>query len=259
MFKTSFKAALLASAFAGLAATAALADEAVVTPAPMAPVEEPASPWTIGGSVGYTTNYMFRGQTQTHDDGAVFGSFDVGHESGLYAGIWGSSIKEFTPGDDANIELDFYAGFANSINAFSYDVGGVYYMYPGANDAGAEYNYYEIYAKTGYDFGYFSVGDGIYYSPEYTGETGDTIYGYGDLTIPIPGLPFDIAAVGSIGYLEFLSESKGLDDYWDWSAGATASVLGFDLSAKYIGTMGNSAPVTELNDDAFSFTVSRSF
>lgn len=260
MFKTSFKAALLASAFAGLAATAALADEAVVTPAPMAPAaEEPASPWSISATAGFTTNYMFRGITQTQDDPAIFGSFDVSHESGLYAGIWASSI-DFgdAPDDDANLEFDFYAGFANSINNFSYDVGAVYYMYPGANDTAAEYNYWEIYAKTGYDFGYFSIGDGIYYSPEFFGETGDALYGYGDITVPLPFLPFDIAAVGSFGYQSFL-EDNGVDDYFDYSGGLTAAVLGFDLSAKYIGTLGWAGPKGEAADDAFSFTISRTF
>lgn len=271
MFKTSFKAALLASAFAGLAATAALADEAVVTPAPMAPAaaEEPASPFTISATAGFTTNYMWRGQTQTQDDPAIFGSFDVSHESGLYAGIWASNV-DFGDADDANLEFDFYGGFANSINNFSYDLGGVYYLYPGSTEiAGESIDYYEIYAKTGYDFGFLSVGDGVYYSPNYSNDLGDSLYAYGDVTIPIPFLPFDIAAVGSIGYFTFFDDKtrNGLDDYFDYSGGLTASVLGFDLSAKYIGTLGwadtvNGPPrvsKSELADDAFSFTISRTF
>lgn len=279
MFKTSFKAALLASAFAGLAATAALADEAVVTPAPMAPVEEPASPWTVGGTVGFTTNYMFRGFTQTGDDPAIFGSFDVGHESGLYAGIWASSINGgySTPDanglndDGANLEFDFYAGFANSINAFSYDVGAVYYMYPGANEATpapgdptTEANYYEFYMKTGYDFGFFSIKDGIYYSPDFGGQAEDSLYGYGGMDVPLPFLPFGMYLTGQIGYNEFL-DTTFADDYWDYQGGVGASVWGFDMTAMYIGTMGIgptstlTSPKGEANDDAFSFTVSRSF
>jgi uncharacterized protein (TIGR02001 family) len=100
----------------------------------------------IEGNAAVSSNYMWRGMTQTDDAAAVSGGFDLSTESGFYAGTWASNI-DF--GDAASYELDLYAGFAGEVEGgFSYDVGYIAYLYP---DAGAaDYDFGEVYASLGY-------------------------------------------------------------------------------------------------------------
>src|SRR3546814_18335337 len=47
---------------------------------------------TITGSAAVVSDYRFRGVSQTGEEAALQGSIGVSHSSGLYAGVWGSSI-----------------------------------------------------------------------------------------------------------------------------------------------------------------------
>ena len=65
---------------------------------------------------------------QTDDGPAIQGGFD--YEQGLfYAGTWASSV-DF--GDNTTMELDLYGGIAPTWNMLSFDIGALYYAYPGA-------------------------------------------------------------------------------------------------------------------------------
>jgi uncharacterized protein (TIGR02001 family) len=93
-----------------------------------------ASPFS--GNVSLTTDYLYRGVTQTGHRGAIQGGFDYAHPSGLYAGVWGSNISwlqdsgAYTAG--ASLELDTYAGYKGGFaQDFSYDVGFLRYNYSG--------------------------------------------------------------------------------------------------------------------------------
>lgn len=100
----------------------------------------------IEGNAAVSSNYIWRGMTQTDDAAAVSGGFDLSTESGFYAGTWASNI-DFD--DAASYELDLYAGFAGEMESgFSYDVGYIAYLYP---DAGtSDYDFGEVYASLGY-------------------------------------------------------------------------------------------------------------
>jgi uncharacterized protein (TIGR02001 family) len=90
--------------------------------------------WTFPMSVGYVSDYIFRGQSQSWGKGSLQASIEADHKSGLYAGLSIESVSDkWLAG--ANLETDFYAGFRNTIGAteIGYDVGGIYYAYPSAN------------------------------------------------------------------------------------------------------------------------------
>src|SRR6476659_1523036 len=70
---------------------------------------------TFNANVALTTDYVFRGFSQSADGPAVQGGFDA--TCGMfYAGVWASSLDWgtiATPGPDtnaANIEMDWYGG-----------------------------------------------------------------------------------------------------------------------------------------------------
>lgn len=121
---------LLSLAAAGLSASAFAA-------------EEPASPHTLTANVGLYSQYVFRGLAQTNEDPAIQGGFDYAHSSGFYAGTWASNIswlkENFTTStstagsykNGGSLEWDFYGGYKGSIGDFGYDIGLLYYYYPG--------------------------------------------------------------------------------------------------------------------------------
>jgi len=96
--------------------------------------EAPASPHTFTGNVGLVSDFVYRGISQTHTNPAVQGGVDYAHASGLYAGIWGSSISWVSDGLGGSypLELDIYGGYKGSFGGdFGYDVGVLSYNYPG--------------------------------------------------------------------------------------------------------------------------------
>ena len=95
----------------------------------------------VSGSITLTSDYLFRGITQTDEHPALQGGVEWAHDSGFYVGTWGSSISWLSDSDpdiSSQLELDGYVGFRGDVgdSGFGYDVGAVYYWYPGSYPAG---------------------------------------------------------------------------------------------------------------------------
>ena len=85
----------------------------------------------LSANVALTTDYVFRGISQTLNDPAVQGGFDATY--GLfYAGVWGSNV-DFGAGSPADLELDWYGGIRPTWKSLNFDVGVIYYNYPSAS------------------------------------------------------------------------------------------------------------------------------
>ena len=84
----------------------------------------------LTGNIGLTSNYIWRGVTQTDDAAAISGGIDYGHDVGIYLGTWISNTTS-TVGP----ETDLYIGFAKDFdNGWGFDVGYVSYIYAQNND-----------------------------------------------------------------------------------------------------------------------------
>ena len=85
------------------------------------------------GNVALTSDYLFRGLTQSWGRPAIQGGADYADPDGFAAGFWGSSISERSyPG--GAMELDLYASYGHAINRdWSWRAGIYAYVYPGAN------------------------------------------------------------------------------------------------------------------------------
>ncbi len=84
----------------------------------------------LSGNAAITTDYVWRGSTQSSGDPAVQAGFRVAGESGLYASIWGSNVR-FAPGSDAHAEFDYTVGWGKSLNDdWALDVNVLRYQYP---------------------------------------------------------------------------------------------------------------------------------
>ena len=145
-----------------LALAAALA--ATALPGIAQAADEPAAS-PLSFNVGVVTDYRYRGISQSRLKPALSGGADYALASGLYVGTWASTIswikdagKLVTPNVDSGntaFEWDFYGGYKGDIGAgFSYDVGGLYYLYAG-NKVGdlpgaANANTFELYGALSY-------------------------------------------------------------------------------------------------------------
>ena len=112
---------------------------ALSTPGLALAADAPATPPAVTANVGFVTNYLYRGISQTGAKPAIQGGFDYAHASGFYAGVWGSNISWISDeglAANASLELDTYFGFKNSFATdYSYDVGFLRYNYPGQYSA----------------------------------------------------------------------------------------------------------------------------
>jgi uncharacterized protein (TIGR02001 family) len=210
----------------------------------------------ISANVGLVSEYSFRGIAQSDEGPAVQGGFDIAHSSGLYAGIWGSNV-DFNDGDEATVEMDVYAGYSGAIDSFNYDIGAIYYAYPGANSS-LDYDFYELSLALGYDFDMFALSGSVNYSPEFFGDSGDAVYYAGAIDIP---LPKDFSLNGHVGYQTIDDNAAfGVPDYMDWSVGLGYSWEGFDLSLSYIDTdLTEPGECADGCDERVIFGISKSF
>lgn len=87
----------------------------------------------VTGNFSVWSDYIFRGVGT--DNAAVQGGLDYSHDSGLYAGIWLSSLAS-----GADAEVDYYGGFASG----AFDVGAIYYTVTEDNDGSGD-GLWEVY------------------------------------------------------------------------------------------------------------------
>ncbi|UVW29347.1 TorF family putative porin [Massilia sp. H6] len=98
-----------------------------------------------------TSDYRYRGLSQTSFDPALQGGADYVHgPTGWYVGTWLSTIKWTKDlGGDGSIEWDIYGGRRGQLGAsVTYDLGGLYYLYP-SNGLGPSANTFELYGRLG--------------------------------------------------------------------------------------------------------------
>lgn len=87
---------------------------------------------SLSFNVGTTTDYRYRGISQSRLKPAVQGGVDYADKSGFYVGAWGSSIKWIKDaGGDASAEVDVYGGYKGAVGDVAYDVGFLRYEYSG--------------------------------------------------------------------------------------------------------------------------------
>ena len=96
----------------------------------------------ISTNLTLTSNYIWRGVSQTNDEAAVQGGVDYTINKKFYIGAWTSNVKNGNQGD---YELDLYGGYTDKFGEFDFDAGIITYQYPG--NAGIE-DFTEIYAGT---------------------------------------------------------------------------------------------------------------
>ena len=161
----------------------------------------------IAFNAAVTSDYVFRGYSQTDEDPALQAGVDLTFGS-WYAGAWASNV-DF--GDDTDAEIDLYGGIRTEAGGFALDFGVVGYGYVNEPSA-ADYNYVELKAAASRAIGPVTAGVAFYYSPDFFGADGEAFYTEANAAFsPAPGWTVS----GAVG-------KQVLDinaDYTTWNAG----------------------------------------
>lgn len=220
-----------------LIAAAAMADAA--------PAVAPASAWTQSSNIALTSNYIWRGVSQSNDSSALSGGFDVAHTSGLSAGVWASSVI-FANG----LEVDLYANYGFKVAGIDASVGYIAYVYQGDSslnfsEVNVSATYAGVTAKVSKEIANAAAGTGFsdfgyYYELGYT------------YSIPaVKGLDLGL----HYGWADINGISNAAEDY---SIALSYPVAGFVATVSYSNTPGSYAG-NSLADSTTALTLKKSF
>ena len=236
--------AALSTALVSMSASAADLASKKVAPAPVVV----ASPWDFDIGAGLTSDYMFRGITQSNHAPSVAAHGELRYNfSDMwqgYVGVAGESIKLSKFDGSPSMELDTYGGVRGTFGAFTTDAGVWGYLYPGLstptpnNVFPTQINWVEGYFKPGYNVtDAFNVGGNFFYTPSYVNTGADGEY----LSLTAKYTMGDWAVSGELGR-QLLGKtdashfSVDLPDYTNWNVGASYTYKFVTLDLRYWGT-----------------------
>lgn len=225
-------------------------------------------------NVDITTEYVFRGISQTKEGPAIQGGYDLTCNI-FYAGVWASNLDwggtGLFPGitgnnSVANIEMDWYLGVKPVTGRITWDLGVIYYTYPNSAKLGFDalgavdrrnYNYVEL--KVGASTEIWkdgTVSATVFYSPDYQYEAGSvwtTEYSFTQVFPKFSALHREWTPSFSalLGWQKATSDKAvyinnvtgDSDSYLYWNAGLTLGFLDkWSLDFRYWDTNIDKAP-----------------
>jgi len=163
-------------------------------------------------NLGATSDYVWRGVTQTEGDPALQGGIDWDHASGFYLGGWASNISF---DGESDIEVDFYGGILVPLpNDVELDLGYMRYEYM---DSDAED---EVYAGLSWKDIEVKYARGFEVNWHYL---------EGNLALPLPS-DFELGL--HFGRFDFDDD----EDYNEWKATVARPWKGFDFELAFTDT-----------------------
>ena len=223
----TFIGAIIGLAMSG----AAHAADAPIPSPPAEPVKDGVSGWSLSFGSVLTTDYNFRGISQSDRKPAVQGTAEIAYSITpnfqIYANVFGSSLK--LP-SQAAMELDGSFGVRPTFGVLGFDFGATYYGYPGELP-GVKSEFWEYYGKASYKlFDKLTIGAAVFHAPNW-------------LNLNLPGtyfsatagldLPHGFALSGEFGHYALGSP---LPDYNYWNAGISYTYKAATLDLRYHDT-----------------------
>jgi len=208
------------------------------------------NPWgPITAGVSLTSDYRFRGVSQSSRDAAVQGWVQYDHASGFFANVWASSIDfKDTTTYDSTAEVDLTAGYNLKIDANTTGVGKViYYWYPGSSAPAGKpsYEYWELQGEIDHSFGDIATSLNVAFSPDNFSETGNSWALTGGASKPVLDsflfFTGGLDASAHIGYQWIDDNAHSTPDYLFYDFGATAKWDAFSLDVRWVDTDMNKA------------------
>jgi len=212
----------------------------------------------VSANVAMTSDYRFRGISQSAEAFALQGGFDYQNDNGFHAGLWSSSVDfQIQTVDDASTELDIYAGYGGDFgdSGIAWDVGFLHYNYPNS-DASLNYNFTEVNGTLSYDFLTLFYA----HTSDYFAASGKADY----INIAVDfGFDDDWSMGASYGHQSVDDNSAwGTPDWNEYKVYAGKSYSGFDFEVALIDTDLSSDECfggSDWCDATVTFAVSKSF
>ncbi|QTL03534.1 hypothetical protein J5J86_22860 [Aquabacter sp. L1I39] len=268
------KLALAAAASTMIVGSAFAADLSTM---PVKAVVAPPPPpmWDLAFGVTGTTDYLFRGISQTNNNPAIQGFVELQLFDWVYFNVWASNqnwVATTMEGlgylsTNSSLEVDFSGGLRHTWGNFALDVGAVYYTYPGGSGSNnidptvgslksTNFNYWEIYAKPSYQVApWLNLGLNLYWTSDFasTGTDGTALSVTAKVPLPAfgPGGDFGWYVSGEFGH-QWLSTSaynydvtniftgytynQTIAGYNWWNAGIAFTYKAATLDLRYSGT-----------------------
>lgn len=252
-----------------LAGAASAADMSQPLPVKAAPAPE-APLWDVAFGVTATTDYLFRGISQTNNNPAIQGYAELQLFDWIYFNVWASNqnwvnttINGLGYSDgNSSLEVDFAAGLRHTWGSFTADVGAVYYTYPGSSSTynpllappvgpgSTDFNYWEIYFKPTYVVApWLTLGANLYWTSDFASTGTDGTALSVTAKVPLPsfgsGGEFGWYASGEFGH-QWLSTSaynytvgpfiQEIPGYNWWNVGVAFTYKAATLDLRYSGT-----------------------
>ncbi len=172
---------------------------------------------TLSGSASFVTDYMFRSVSNTSQNPAVQPEFDLTYGI-FYAYIWGSNTAF-----GENIEIDYGGGITPKLWGIDFNIAGLEYTYPGANDI----DYFELRTSAAHTFDKLTVSVGNWWSPNNFGlDTQSDAIELG-AAYAFSGKLFNFftpTLSGALGWQTY-EKTDVLPNYTYWNAGLTLGFL----------------------------------
>lgn len=209
----------------------------------MAAEESPFS-----GNITLTSDYLFRGVSQTTNKPAIQGGFDYAHASGFYVGTWASNVDWVEDGgfkDNNSMEIDLYGGYSASAGESGYDVGLIHYYYPGSKNSGVPTpNTTEMYVSGSWKFLTLKYSHTLSkYFVGWKGNNGEKARGSGYLEL---GAEYDLGDGWGVSAHVGRQRVKNYSDasYTDWNVGVSKDVGYGTIALMYSDTNAKNSEYT---------------
>ena len=180
-------------------------------------------------NVTLSSDYSFRGVSQTGLDPAIQGGFDIALDNGFSIGTWASNVNF---NSDTSMELDLYASWESDTigDLFTVSASIIRFEYPSEGDV-------LDYMEYSFDASFWNATIGINFSNEYFGAGGPSfIY-------PFVGVGWEIedqfSVDAQVGWSSVDSEdffAPGEDGYMDASLSITVPIADLDVSGSLVGS-----------------------
>jgi uncharacterized protein (TIGR02001 family) len=189
----------------------------------------------LSGGIDVVSDYRFRGLSRSDGKVAVQPSLIVDHDSGLYAGLLGSTLPDSPR--FGRFELGLTGGYSAEIASGTRAGASLtWYSYPGGRDGAGPADYVDIAGSLSHDIGPLSARARVAYAPKQKAlGDGDNLYLNLGLTAGVPNTPVTLSA--SVGRTDGALGALAADgDYFDWSIGAAYASGIVMLKAEYVDT-----------------------
>ena len=184
-------------------------------------------------NVAVTSDYRYRGISQTRLKPALSAGVDYALPGGFYVGAWASTIKWIKDaGGDASVEIDLYGGYKGEITKdLTFDVGILRYQYP-KNHLVTSANTTELYGALTYGPATLKYSHAV---SDLFGFADSKNSGYVDLTATFEVGPA-IQLIPHVGYQKVSGNGNSDFSYTDYSFTVGKDFSGFFLSAAIVGS-----------------------